>query len=135
MMAWVHASIGAFVGGRVGSPKRAFTAGTISHGIADLVPHRDYHIKIELPLVLITLAYVALRYGLRSSELAGAIGGIFPDTENVLHRFGIVKKMLYPTHTRFQWSLGHGRAIKSPLTQIALALACLYLANRLARGR
>lgn len=135
MMAWVHASIGAFIGGRFRSRRRAFSAGAVSHGVADLVPHRDFEVPVELPLVAITLGYIARRYGVKSCELAGALGGVFPDLENILYRFGLVKQMIYPTHTEFPWFIGHGRPVKSPLPQIVLAFGCLYLASRVARDR
>ncbi|HEY3331750.1 MAG TPA: hypothetical protein VGK19_17095 [Capsulimonadaceae bacterium] len=130
MMAWVHASVGAFIGGRAGSKKRAFSAGVVSHGVLDKFPHRDYEIPVELPLCLIALAYIAKRHGVKSPEFAGAIGGISPDFENALSRFGLLKTMLYPTHTSKPWFIGHGRRIESPVTQIILAGVCLYLAHR-----
>ena len=132
-MAWVHASIGALLGARARSSKRAFRAGILSHAVADLIPHCDYDINVELPLVSITLAYIGLRHGLRSKEMAGAMGGLLPDLENALCRFGFIKNMLFPTHTSRCWFIGHGRPVKSPLPHVLLALICLYLAHRIGK--
>jgi hypothetical protein len=134
MMAWVHASIGAFIGSRTRSRKRAFAAGVVSHGVADLFPHRDYNVNVELPLVSLALGYIAIRYGISSSEMAGALGGIFPDAENFFYRFGFVKHMLYPTHTSMWWFVGHGKPVKNPTPQIVLAALCLYAAHHMAKN-
>jgi hypothetical protein len=133
MMVWVHASVGAFLGGRAKSAKKAYGVGVVSHGVLDLFPHRDYELPAEAVMATIALGYIALRYGLKSPELAGALGGVSPDAENAMKRFGFGNKMLYPTHTEFPWSLPHGRRIESPLSQILLAAACLAMAHVLAK--
>lgn len=135
MMPWVHASIGAFVGGRVGKAGNAFSAGVVSHGVADLIPHRDYDVHVELPLAALTLAYVWWRHGISSPEMLGALGGLSPDGENMLHRFGFVQRMLFPTHTDHRWFIGHGRSVKSPASQIVIAALCLYAAHRMGAKR
>jgi hypothetical protein len=133
MMAWVHASIGAFVGGRCSSKRAAFVAGAVSHGVADLVPHRDYDMPIEVPLAATALLVIANRFGTDSPEFAGAVGGISPDIENGLNRFGLVKDMVYPTHTDHWWFVGHGRKVDSPLPQIILAACCIAMAHKLSK--
>ena len=135
MMAWVHASVGALVGHVAGNRKRAFTAGAISHGVLDLFPHRDYELPVEAPLGLIALGYIAMRHGINSPEMAGALGGVSPDAENGLKRLGVPLDMIFPTHTSKKWFVGHGRRIESPVSQIILAFACLYIVHRLAKRR
>ncbi len=129
MMAWVHASIGAAIGSKVRNPAGAFAAGVASHLLADLFPHRDYDLPVELPLVGVTLAVIAARHGLKSPELAGALGAISPDIENGLERLELTKGSVFPTHTKREWFIGHGERVESPLPQVILAAACLIFAE------
>jgi hypothetical protein len=129
MMAWTHAAIGAAVGSNTDTSAAAFTAGVVSHGLADLVPHRDYDIKVELPLLGLMLAAIALRYGLTSRQFWGAVGGFSPDIENGLEVLGFLSGSIYPTHTKKSWFVGHGRKTKSALPQIAVALVCLWISE------
>ena len=124
-MAWVHATVGAAIGGRAPNRVVAFAAGVVSHLVCDLAPHRDYDLPIEIPLLGIALAAIAHRRGIDSLEMIGALGAISPDIENGLQRIGVVDSTLFPTHTERSWSVGHGRAIKSPLNQILLAAVCV----------
>jgi len=130
MMAWVHASIGAYIGGEIGGRKRPWLAGIASHLIADLTPHRDYDLPVELPLLGAALAVVVWRFGIDSPEMAGALGGITPDFENGLARLGLIPETLFPTHTTRPWFIGHGGKARTVLPQVVLALTCLYLADR-----
>ncbi len=124
-MAWVHACIGAALGSQTQNHKSAFGAGVGSHFIADLLPHRDYELQVEAPLALTALSLIALRYGVTSNEMSGAVGGIAPDVENGLERLGVLPATVFPTHTRFSWFVGHGKKIDSPLPQVLIALACI----------
>jgi hypothetical protein len=134
MMAWVHASVGAALGSRIKNRAAAFSAGVVSHLICDLFPHRDYELPVESALMTITLTVIAVRHGASSPEMAGAIGAIAPDIENGLQHLGIVEETFFPTHTRRLWFIGHGRKIKSPISQLILACACLALAE-IGRGK
>jgi hypothetical protein len=130
MMAWTHAMIGAAVGSRTDTPQAAFLAGVVSHGLADLVPHRDYNIPIELPLLCVALASIAYRYGLESRQFWGAVGGFSPDIENGLEVLGYLPGTLYPTHTKKPWFVGHGHKVKSALPQLLIAMICLLVAEK-----
>ncbi len=137
MMAWVHASIGAALGATVdrlslpSSSKLAVTAisGVVSHGAADLLPHRDFELPIEIPLLLLFLTFVAFRHGLRSGAMTGALAAISPDFENGLQRIGLLKQTFYPTHTDRPWFIGHGPRVRSVLPQVLLALLCIAIAE------
>ena len=129
MMAWVHASIGAALGSEMKTRRSSFAAGVVSHLLADLVPHRDYEMPVEVPLVLVALGYIAYRHGIKSREMAGALGAISPDIENGLARLNVVPETWFPTHTGRPWFIGHGRRIDSPMPQVLLAAACLYAAH------
>jgi len=129
MMPWVHASIGALAGSLSQSRKSAFMAGAASHAVADLVPHRDFSLPAEIPLLVVALALIAKRFGVASQEMAGAVGAVLPDAENALERLGFVKHMVFPTHTKLPWSIGHGKSIKNPWPQVALALCCIVAAH------
>ncbi|HEX5322838.1 MAG TPA: hypothetical protein VFW40_03570 [Capsulimonadaceae bacterium] len=130
MMAWVHAAVGAALGGRVGNKPGALAGGVASHLICDLLPHRDYEMPVELPLLAGTMGFIAWRYGARSTQMAGAVGAILPDIENGLERLNIVSGTLFPTHTKQSWFIGHGRKVESPLPQVCLAALCLLLAEK-----
>jgi len=130
MMAWTHAAIGAALGSQTESKEGAFGAGVVSHGIADLVPHRDYDMKIELPLLAVMLGFIALRYGVSSNQFYGAVGGFSPDIENGLEVLGFLPGTIYPTHTRKSWFVGHGHKVKSIVPQLLLIALCIWIADK-----
>jgi hypothetical protein len=127
MMACVHAAIGAALGSRIKRRSGAFSAGVASHLLADLIPHRDFPLPVEVPLLIVMLGAIGLRYGWQSSEMAGAIGAISPDFENGLETIGVTSGTLFWTHTRESWYIGHGRPIESPWPQAAIVAACAAL--------
>jgi hypothetical protein len=97
-----------------------------THLIGDLIPHRDYPLAVELPLLLTALALLALRHGVSSATLWGALGGVLPDVENGLHLMGLAPESakLFPTHNGV---LPHGRPIRSIANQILLVLVALFI--------
>ena len=133
MMVWVHAAVGSGVGSVIGRPAPAAGVGVVTHLLCDLVPHRDYDIRIEAPLALAMMAFLGARYGLRSPQFWGAVGAVLPDAENALAVGGAFPqtKTLFPTHNEAApWFLGHGRRVRSPWPQVALAVAALALAEK-----
>jgi hypothetical protein len=136
MMAWVHASIGAALGSRIANNRGAFSAGVASHMIADLIPHRDYPLKQELPLLFAALGFIGMRYGPTSPAMVGALGGIAPDIENGFASLGVLPKSMtiFPTHTPRPWFIGHGKRIESPLQQVILAGLCIVSIELLRSG-
>lgn len=129
MMAWVHAAVGAALGARAENQAQAVAGGIASHLICDLLPHKDYEMPVELPLLAATLGFLAVRHGWRSREFAGAVGAILPDIENGLERLGALDGTLFPTHTKQPWFIGHGPKVSSPIPQVILAAVCLLLAE------
>jgi hypothetical protein len=127
--------IGAAVGSKTETPAAAFTAGVVSHGLADLVPHRDFALKVELPLLITVLVAIAIRYGLSSRQFWGAVGGFSPDIENGLELLGVVPGTVYPTHTKLSWFVGHGKRVESPWPQVLIAAVCLWFAESARRAR
>jgi hypothetical protein len=125
-MAAVHAVVGAAAGHRAGRRRAALAAGVGSHLVGDLIPHRDYPLAIELPLMLATLAILACRYGVAGPTFWGALGGVLPDVENGLHQVGLMPESarLFPTHNGM---LPHGRPIRSIANQLLLVLAALLV--------
>ncbi len=133
MMVCVHAAVGAMLGAGIGKPVQAVPGGGASHLLCDLIPHRDYNIKIEAPLAGLMFGYLLWRYGPKSPQFWGAVGAVLPDAENALALFGSLPedKTLFPTHNKSApWYIGHGARVESPASQIALALICLLLADR-----
>lgn len=133
MMVCIHAAVGAGVGAIVGRRRAALFAGIASHLICDLFPHRDYDIKVEAPLAAVMFGYLAKRYGIDSPQFVGAVGAVLPDAENALAVLGVIPRsmMVFPTHNEDRpWFAGHGEAIESPLSQVALAAISLAIADR-----
>ena len=86
-----HASIGAALGAVIKRPALAFAAGTLSHIIADAVPHRDLRPRIEIPLATAVICLVAARCGLSSPQFWGALGAVAPDFEHGLVELGLIQ--------------------------------------------
>lgn len=126
MMAAVHALVGAAAGRRAGRRRTALAAGVGTHLVGDLIPHRDYPLAVELPLLLLALGLLSARHGARSAAFWGALGGVLPDVENGLHQIGLVpeRAKLFPTHNGV---LPHGRPIRSITNQLLLVLVALLV--------
>jgi hypothetical protein len=129
MMAAVHALLGGAVGRYTCRPTQALLGGALSHLLADLAPHKDYPLPIELPAMLSALGFLALWHGARSPAFLGALGGVLPDMENGLWLLGVVPEeaKLFPTHSGL---LPHGRPIRSIGNQVLLAAIALWLLGR-----
>ncbi|MDX1933017.1 MAG: hypothetical protein SFU56_10460 [Capsulimonadales bacterium] len=122
MIAAVHALVGAAIGKVAGEPKGALMAGFGSHLLCDLLPHRDFPVQVEAPLLAATMSVLAWKCGPDSPEFVGACAAVAPDIENAAMLAGIIppEAMRYPSH------LGvHGRKTESVLPQVLLAAACL----------
>jgi hypothetical protein len=124
MIVAVHAAVGAALGKLVKRKDGAFAVGVASHLLCDLMPHKDFDIKVEAPLAAATLGVLALRCGVNSPEFIGALGAISPDAENAAGVVGLIPKesMRFPSH---QGDHHHGPKVKSALPQGILAAACL----------
>jgi hypothetical protein len=132
MMAAVHALLGGAFGRYARCSAPALLGGVLSHLLADLLPHKDYPLPIELPMMLGALGFLAARHGARSPTFMGAVGGVLPDIENGLYMLGVVPKraMVFPTHSGL---LPHGRPIPSIGNQVLLAAMALWLLGRPSR--
>lgn len=125
MICAVHAAVGAAVGRLTGKRLGSFASGVATHLIGDLLPHRDFDPKVEAPLLAATLGVIALRCGVTSPEMAGAVGAIAPDFENAAGLTGLIPKsaMRFPTHVGD--GKYHGPKTRSAWPQGVLALICL----------
>ena len=85
--------------------------------------------NVELPLLAVIMVYIAWRYGVRSKQFWGAVGGFSPDIENGLVLLGVLPRAIYPTHTKKAWYIGHGRKVRSIVPQIILIAICLCVAE------
>ncbi|MCL5103165.1 MAG: hypothetical protein M1133_03495 [Armatimonadetes bacterium] len=99
-MAAVHACIGALAGSLCKSKGRAFVAGVASHVVADILPHTDYDLKIEVPILAGAMLAIGKWKGTDSPEFWGAIGAVAPDSEHALLIAGLIKseQEVFPTH-------------------------------------
>jgi hypothetical protein len=124
MIAGVHACVGAALGRLCGNKIAAFALGVVSHAVCDKIPHKDFPIQIEVPLLAVALGVIGTTNGMDSPEFLGAMGAVSPDVENGFAKLGLINEtqMRFPTH---QGPHSHGREIQSKLPQAVLAAACL----------
>jgi len=124
MIVAVHAAVGAALGKLVERKDGAFAVGVASHLLCDLLPHKDFDIKVEAALAAVTFGVIAARCGVNSPEFIGAMGAVAPDAENAASVVGLLPKesMRFPTH---QGDHHHGPKVQSALPQGILAAACL----------
>ena len=124
MIVGVHAFTGAALARLCRTPWQAFALGFASHLVADAMPHRDLDVPTEGALAAAALATIGIAHGVHSRELAGALGAVAPDLENLVARaLGVSdKKLLLPTHNRF-----HGAKVDNVLGQVALVLGCIAI--------
>lgn len=96
----LHALMGAALGKLTRHSGKAAAAGIASHVVTDLVPHKDYTIRGEGPLLIATLSLLAWKFGVKSPEFIGACAAAAPDVENVAAMMGFIprKYLLSPTH-------------------------------------
>ncbi len=123
MIGAVHVGVGAALGAILRDRSSAFLAGVASHVITDVLPHRDYEAKVEVPLLVAALGGVAAWKGPNSPEFWGAIGAVAPDIEHALLVAGVIKPEheLFPTHLHN--GKHHGRKTRRRWPQLAVALA------------
>ncbi len=124
MICAVHAAVGGALGRLIGRRDASFAVGVASHLLCDLMPHKDFAPQVEAPLLAATLATIALRRGIDSPELLGAVGAIVPDLENAAQTVGLIPAhaMRFPTH---RGEHCHGPKVASALPQGVLAAVCL----------
>lgn len=131
MMMTTHALFGAALGRLAGNRPAAFLLGVASHALGDVLPHNEFPLKTDAPIAAATLALLCLRYGLTSAELAGALGGIAPDTEHVPTFLGWSgeQQERFPTHgpSPQPWLHSMGMTPDNNYVQIGLALASLAI--------
>jgi hypothetical protein len=125
----VHSLIGAGLGALFKNRAAAFAGGVISHAIADALPHRDLDPKIEVPLLVASLTAIAARYGLRSTQFAGALGAVLPDSEHALLLAGIIDETdeAFPTH--IDKGKYHGPDSGEHLSQVCIAIGAVIAAE------
>lgn len=134
MMGAIHTLIGGAVGSLMKSRTGAFLAGVASHAPSDQVPHKDFPAGVEGAAFAAALLYIARRHGLNSPAMAGAIGGILPDVENVLVWLGLMQEgdMVFPTHYDAD---NHGEPVSSASPQVGVAAACVGILEIAARRK
>jgi hypothetical protein len=120
----LHALMGAALGKLSRHTGKAIAAGIASHVVTDLVPHKDYTIRGEAPLLVATLGLLAWKFGVKSPEFIGACAAAAPDVENVAAMMNLVprKYLVSPTHRVEGF---HAPDTDTRWHQGAIAVACL----------
>ena len=132
MCSVAHVALGALIGSLINNHLAAFAVGLASHIPLDIMPHfdfKDFRADAGVSIGLLGLILVA---GGFSPLLAGALGAVLPDFENLLWKLGIIdeKRKIFPTHSGL---IEHGRAkgaggIKAEIVLSALSVAVVLLA-------
>lgn len=127
MIVAVHALIGATLARLCKTNTQAAFLGSVSHPLADMLPHRDLEVPEEAVLLAGTLTLIAAARGLDSREFVGALGAVAPDIENLVGRMFEIpeERLLLPTHSHY-----HGPKTRDFHGQLALAaigLIALFL--------
>ncbi|MGQ9525508.1 MAG: hypothetical protein ACUVTZ_11810 [Armatimonadota bacterium] len=135
MTGTVHALLGAAVGGCFRRRWAAFLAGMVSHAVGDALPHGEIPAAVDGLMAASVVARLGSHFGADSPQVAGALGGVFPDLEHGLSRCGIIQehKKVFPTHGRA--IIPHGRKTGNPLIQLAIAGAAVALMTAADRRR
>ncbi|MGQ9524210.1 MAG: hypothetical protein ACUVTZ_05140 [Armatimonadota bacterium] len=103
-----HSTAGAALGLKLGrNALQAFMIGMASHAVLDILPHRASRLDTRDAIAYTAGGAVALydRWrgsGWDSRVVWGAVGGVFPDVEHLLHG----RKKVFPTHSG---ALPHGQ--------------------------
>ncbi len=123
----IHSLIGAAAGSFFSRKDAAFLAGVASHLLADLLPHKDTDVPLDICLCTASLSAIASLRGVDSAEFAGAIGGIVPDSEHVLRIAGLLndESLIFPTH--IQKGKYHGPDTDEVFSQILLAISAILV--------
>jgi hypothetical protein len=125
-----HALVGAFLGKSLARPGRAFLAGIASHALLDCLPHRDSRHPLILLLNacgVLGVAGMACAAG-DLGALAGAVGGVLPDLENIREPNPHPGVKVFPSHwfSHHRHRTGVGLGVEGLLALTAvLALAVL----------
>jgi hypothetical protein len=101
MKATTHALVGGLTGAIIGRPALAAIAGVASHALLDVLPHRDedrlLHVIVDGCGALAVLVFAAAAGNI--GMVAGVIGGVIPDLENVPDvLFKRKVRKLFPSH-------------------------------------
>ncbi len=109
----------------------------MSHLPLDMLPHFDSTREVELSTTALGLLAVGAICKPRSPEFWGAVGGVLPDLEVALQRFGVLDEehLIFPTH---RYPFLHGENFPKPVIQPifwVLALGALLLRPGRRKGR
>jgi len=100
MTGTTHALVGMALGRFLHDRRQAFLMGLAAHAVLDALPHQDYSPVVSIPLdccgvgVLLTAASRSTAPG----ALAGAVGGLLPDLENLVPSRNPGRTKLFPSH-------------------------------------
>jgi len=106
MIQLAHVATGALVGRHRSGPFDALLAGLVMHGAMDVIPHGEVNDEaFEIVTAVGGVVALAVRHGLSSPIVWGAIGGVLPDAEHILPHKLRSSRGWFPTH-RFSWTHG-----------------------------
>jgi hypothetical protein len=105
----LHVATGAAAGALVGTRGRALVAGLVLHALGDRMPHWDINDRrFEIASGLALVGAFALRSGLGSSVVVGALAASAPDIEHVVRLPRPGGRKLFPSHRMHGWHRAGG---------------------------
>lgn len=128
MTGFVHALVGSAVSRLARSRRGAYALGVVSHAVGDILPHHELPLPADATLTAGLLGWVVARHGLRSRELAGALGALSPDAEHLPTFLGLKgdEGKLFVTHGG-PVSVPHGPKPGCDALQVLLLLGALLV--------
>ncbi|MBA2568321.1 MAG: hypothetical protein H0V11_03140 [Actinobacteria bacterium] len=109
MIVSLHVATGAAAGVLLGSRKKALLAGLALHALGDRMPHHDINSqRFEIASGVAAVAALAVRHGLTSPIVVGALAASAPDVEHVLPLPRPGGRKLFPSHRVEGWHQAGG---------------------------
>lgn len=129
MTGTTHALVGMVLGRFLHNRRQAFLAGLATHAVLDALPHQNYNPVVGLPLDgcgVVAVLTAASRSTLPGA-LAGAVGGLLADLENLVPNRYLDRTKLFPSHRRGSHWFGHNKSSR----RVGVAVELLTIAGAL----
>jgi hypothetical protein len=105
----LHVATGAAAGALTGSRGRALLAGLVLHALGDRMPHWDIDDRrFEVRSGVALAAALALRHGVTSPVVVGALASSAPDLEHIIRFPRPGGRKLFPSHRLHGWHRAGG---------------------------
>jgi hypothetical protein len=122
----LHVATGAAAGALTGSRGRAVLAGLVLHALGDRMPHWDIDDRrFEVRSGVALVAALALRHGVTSPVVVGALASSAPDVEHIVRLPRPGGRKLFPSHRVYGWHRSGGVPVSAQLVAAGAILGAL----------